>query len=209
MTGTTTIFSTIANIITLGASTVIFVAGGIGLVVGVYKFCTGGFGFMKAVKKVSRFVDRVDVLIDDFWPEILSGLESKKLISTGSTARWTSSQAKILKSHSPISITPLGDKILSDVGFSDVYKNNSQKILDYVKLKLEDRNNITDLDIEQASLEVGAELFDKDDSIIQIAKEYLFQNPTMPVSQLKVLIGIFIRDKILDDSTIKSLVTTK
>jgi len=134
----------------------------------------------------------------------LSGLESRRFISTGSTARWTSAQAKILKASSPIKITPLGNKILMDIGFEDVYSKSSNKILEYVKEKLANKTNLTDLDIEQASLQVGAELFEKDVSIIEGAKKYLFEHPTMPTSQLKVLIGIFIRDKMLKDESIKS-----
>lgn len=199
-------FSGISSFVTFGSNLVVLIAGAFALIFSVYKLCTGGFGFMKATHKVSKFVDRVDVLIDDFWPEILSGLESKSLISTGSTARWTSTQARILKTQSPIQITPVGNKIIADIGFSGAYSTSSEKILSQVRSKLADKSNITDLDIEQASLQVGAELFDQDDSLIEEAKKYLFEHPTMPVSQLKVLIGIFIRDKIITDENTKKAI---
>ena len=196
------VFTQASSFVDFGSKLVIVVAGAIGI----YKLCTGGFGFMKAIKKVNLFVDRVDVMVDSFWPEILSGLEKKDLISTGSTARWASIQAKVLKAQSPMSITPAGNKILEDIKFADVYSSKSVKILEEIKGKLAGKSNIAELDIEQASLQVGAELFDRDDSMLAEAKKYLYEHPALPIAQLKVLIGIFIRDQILNNPETKTKV---
>lgn len=200
---TTTVLATLKELVNFGSSTVIFLAGVLGTLYFIYKTSTGGFGFMRAVNKVSKFVDRVDIIIDDFWPEILSGLEKKGFASDGATAKWTSAQARVLKSTSPIEITPIGQEIVNKIKFEEAYNTNKNKILNLVKDKLSGKTDIADLDIERASLKVGADLFDSNDPTISEAKKYLFQEPNTPVSELKVLLGIFIRDKIIKDQSVK------
>jgi hypothetical protein len=192
-------FTTLNSIVTFGSSAVVLLAGTIALTYSVYKLCTGGFRFVKVTKKISKFVDRMDVLIDDFWPEILSGLEKKGFINTGTSAKWTSVQAKILRSQSPIEITESGREIINEIGFDKIYSDNSSKFQKLLKEKLTGISKLTEFDIEQASLKVVAELFDKSDLLIKSAETYTFNHPKMPISQLKALLGIFIRDKIIKD----------
>jgi len=193
----TSLFTTVNSIVAFGSHTVIFLVGVIGIVVFIYKLSTGGFHFIRVAKKISKFVDRVDVLVDDFWPEVLSGLEHKGFISIGASARWTSAQAKILKSQSPIEITESGKKIISEIGFDKIYVDNLSEFQKLLKDKLTGTSNLTEFDIEQASLKVVADLFDKSDLLIKSAETYTFNNPKMPLSQLKSLLGIFIRDTII------------
>ena len=191
--------STVHTIVTFGANAVILLAGVIALVVTVYKLSTGGFRFIKVTKKISKFVDRVDCLIDDFWPEILGGLEKKGFINIGTSARWTSVQAKILKSQSPIEITEAGKKIIDEIGFEKTYQDNLAEFQKLLRDKLVAITQVTEFDIEQASLKTVADLFDNSDALIKSAETYTFHHPQMPLSQLKALLGIFIRDKILKD----------
>lgn len=196
-------FTTIKDIVAFGSSAVILTVGIIALVISVYKLSSGGFRFIKVSKKISKFVDRVDVLIDDFWPEILGGLEKKGFINTGASAKWTSVQAKILKSQSPIEITENGKKIIGEIGFDKTYSDNLSKFQELLKDKLTGMSNLTEFDIEQASLKVVAELFDKSDLLIKSAETYTFNHPKMPLSQLKALLGIFIRDTIIKDPNMR------
>ena len=195
---------TAKNSVEFLAALVVAIAGAVGFVITVYKLWTGGFGFLKTFGKINKFVDRVDVLVDDFWPEVLGGLERKGLVSTGATARWTSAQAKILKSASPIQITDVGRVIITDIGFEQIYTENSIRILALVREKLGTKRSVTDFDIEQASLQAIGDLFNTDDPITANAKNYTFNHPQTPLSQLQALIGIFIRDKIITDATQRS-----
>ncbi len=192
-------FQTISSIVAFGSQMVILIVGVIVLIATIYGFFKGGTRFIRVSKKISKFVDRVDVLIDDFWPDILSGLERKGFLNIGASARWTSTQAKILKSQSPIQITDTGNKIISEIGFDKVYSDNLSLFQELLKDKITGIPVITDFDIEQASLKIMAELFDKSDLLIKNAETYSFNNPKMPISELKALLGIFIRDKIIKD----------
>jgi hypothetical protein len=194
-----TMTSPIEHFISVGAQVITLLVG-CGMVIAfIYGISKGGFRFLKAVKKIIKFVDRVECLVDDFWPEVLSGLEKKGFISIGSSARWTSMQAKILKSHSPIQITDAGNKLIKTIGFDKVYDDNSSKFISLLNNKLSGTTDNTDFDIEQVSLKLVADLFDISDPLIKCAENYSFNHPNMPISQLKSLLGIYLRDKIIND----------
>ena len=112
---TTTTYQSIDHFLTFASHIIIFIVGIVVLIITIYGLSKGGLRLLRVSKKISKFVDRVDCLIDDFWPEILSGLEKKGFINIGSSARWTSIQAKILKSQSPIQITEEGNKIIEEI----------------------------------------------------------------------------------------------
>ena len=198
-TSATSMFATVNNIVAFGSHAVIVIIGIIGMVTVVYKFWTGGFHFIKVAKKISKFVDRVDCVVDDFWPEILGGMEKAGYVATGASARWASAQAKILKSQSPIEITPTGRQIIDEIGFEKIYNDNVAVFQKFLKEKLAGTSVLTEYDVEQASLKVVADLFDKSDPLIKSAESYTFNHPQMPISQLQALLGIFIRDTIIKD----------
>lgn len=202
---TTTTYQSIDHFLTFASHIIIFIVGIVVLIITIYGLSKGGLRLLRVSKKISKFVDRVDCLIDDFWPEILSGLEKKGFINIGSSARWTSIQAKILKSQSPIQITEEGNKIIEEISFGKTYSDHLPLFQMLLKDKLIGIVNITEFDIEQASLKVIAELFDKSDPLIKNAETYSFNNPKMPLSQLKALLGIFIRDKIIKDPNMRQI----
>lgn len=112
MNGTTTVFGAVSTYVSFGANLLfILVAGGGGIIfiITLYK---GGSRFWQIGKRIGKFIDRVDMIIDDFFPDILQNMERMNLITQGALARWTSAQAKTLKSDSPITITDQGNHII-------------------------------------------------------------------------------------------------
>lgn len=157
----------------------------------------GGFGFLKFVRKFNKFIERVDVIVDDFFPDILGALEKKNLVALGTSARWTSAQARILKAQSPIEITSLGNQILNEINFSKTYADNLAEIKKRILENLSVQSS--EYELEQASLQVAIAMFDENDEFSRGSKSYLFTHPKMSASDIKSLIGIYMRNELRKD----------
>lgn len=206
MTGTTTAFTTISNYAQFGANLALILVTGGGAIAFIIAFYKGGSRFWNIGKKIGKFVDRMDMIIDDFFPEMISGLEKNNLITAGTLARWTSAQAKTLRSKSPIQLTEIGNQLIREIGFEDIYNNNTLIIINLLKERIIPRSNgavLTDYEIEQLSLLVSRHLFDSNNAIMTGAKNYLYNNPQFPASELITVLGIYIRDRISQDPTIR------
>jgi hypothetical protein len=187
----------------IAANVVIIIAGIITIIVAIVTISKGGFRLLRAANKLNQFVNKVECLINNFLPEIFDGLEKKGFLRSGTLARWTSLQAEILETKSPISITEKGHQIIKAIGFDKTYADNRTEFRALLKQQLRSTTNITEYDIEQASLKLVAELFDKGDAGIKSAETYSFNNPSMPISELRILLAIFVRDEILNDPDAK------
>lgn len=160
----------------------------------------GGLGLMKLVRKFNRFIDRVDVVVDDFFPEILGALEKRGLVTNGASAKWASVQARVLKAQSPIQITEMGKRLVGTIGLASDYTANAAAIKQRVLAALPE--HAAEYDLEKTALQVGRELFDEGGPVARNAKSYLFNNPGMAATEMQALIGIYIRDELLKDSDI-------
>mgnify|MGYP001560032319 FL=1 len=157
----------------------------------------GGLGLMKLVTKFNRFIDRIDVVVDDFFPEILGALEKRGLVTSGAGAKWASLQARVLKSQSPIQITDMGKKLVAAIGLAHDYTANAPSIKERVLAALP--QHAAEYDLEKTALQVGREMFDEGAPISRNAKSYLFNHPEMAATEMQALIGIYIRDELRKD----------
>ena len=200
MTGTTTAFNTINTYVQFGTNLTLLVFAMGGGILFIYSFTKGGFRFWHIGKRVGKFMDSIEMVIDDFFPEVLSGLEKNNLITSGVLARWTSARASTLKATSPIRITDQGTAIIVEIRFEQTYDENLAVIDSAVQEKLsarrDDGNTPTEYDIEQTSLIVSRELFDQNNVVMREAKNYLYQHPAFPASEMITLLGIYIRDRV-------------
>lgn len=190
------------NLLTIIRDIVVVIVGVIGIVIAFLTFAKGGFRLLKAANKINRFINKVDRLINNFLPDIFDGLEKKGFLRSGTLARWTSMQAEILEAKSPISITERGLQIIAEIGFDKLYADNKSDFQKLIRRQLEGSSNVTEYDVEQASLRLVAELFDAGNAWIKSAETYSFNNPQMPIAELKTLLAIFVRDQILNDPDI-------
>ncbi|MHB8853266.1 MAG: hypothetical protein ACYC6P_07920 [Ignavibacteriaceae bacterium] len=62
--------SPLEHIISVGAQMITVLVGLGMMIVFIYGISKGGLRFLKAAKKLSKFIDRIECLIDDFLPEV-------------------------------------------------------------------------------------------------------------------------------------------
>lgn len=100
--------------------------------------------------------------------------------------------ATLLKSFSPLTLTPEGLQYLQKVKFTDIFTEQSASFVQYI-----DQNSPkTKYDVEQ--LAIQAVLLHADEAMMQPIKVYLYNNPKDSLQSFAKVAGIYVRDKYLE-----------
>ena len=94
-----------------------------------------------------------------------------------------------LKTYSPIALTESGRKRISDVGFDEIFKEHKQDFFDFIISE----KAVTKYDIEISAIKSLSALLYKE--YFNPLKEYLYDNPNVDDKQLKLTLGIYVRDE--------------
>lgn len=98
----------------------------------------------------------------------------------------------LLKSYSPLTLTPEGLQYLKNVKFIEIFEQQPQSFLSYI-----DQNGPkTKYDVEQ--LAVQAVLLHADEAMMQPIKVYLYNNPKDSLQSFAKVAGVYVRDQYLE-----------
>ncbi|MFA6533578.1 MAG: hypothetical protein WCT37_00220 [Patescibacteria group bacterium] len=97
-----------------------------------------------------------------------------------------------IQSYSPLKLTTVGEKKIIDIGFADIFRNNSSDFLGFIKSE----SAGTKYDVEIAAIKSVKVLFDKE--YFNPIKSYLYNNPSENVDTLFTTLGVYVRDNYLE-----------
>ncbi len=94
-----------------------------------------------------------------------------------------------LESYSPLKLTDIGKKRIRDIGFDKIFEEHKQDFFDFINSE----KAKTKYDVEVSAIKSLSALFYKD--YFNLLKEYLYNKPEIDERQLRVTLGVFVRDE--------------
>lgn len=94
-----------------------------------------------------------------------------------------------LEEYSPFKITEKGEKWLREVGFIEIFNENSQDFFEFI----DSEKPTTKYDIENSAIKSFLILFEKE--YFDPIKKYLYTHPQESLSSMSKVAGVYIRDK--------------
>lgn len=97
-----------------------------------------------------------------------------------------------LQAYSPLKLTTVGEKLIKDIGFDNVFKDYMDDFCDFIdadspKLKY---------DVELSAIKSIFALADED--YMKFLKVYFYNNPDRNIKNVAPTLGVYIRDKYLE-----------
>ncbi|MDQ1284350.1 MAG: hypothetical protein QG620_698 [Patescibacteria group bacterium] len=99
-----------------------------------------------------------------------------------------------LKSYSPLNLTDKGVEFIKEIGFDKTFESNKKDFYGFIRSE----DPKTPYDIELASIKAVLFLFDNE--YFYPVKDYLYNNPEEKKSQVAGVLGVYIRDKYMEDN---------
>lgn len=118
-----------------------------------------------------------------------------KVISDFLTLNHSEFNLNELQGYSPVQLTEEGKRFLNNIGFTSIFNRNKKdffQCIDNEQPKLK-------YDVEVAAIKSIYTLSDKD--YMAFLKEYLYNNPTRNLGNTAPTLGVYVRDKYLEEHT--------
>jgi HJR/Mrr/RecB family endonuclease len=116
-----------------------------------------------------------------------------KVISDHLTSSSTDFNHTELQAYSPLELTEAGRKLIAELGFDNVFTKHKDDFCRFI----EDERPRLKYDVEKAAIKTVAALSGK--NYMNFLKVYFYNNPTRTISNLAPTLGIYVRDKYLED----------
>lgn len=98
-----------------------------------------------------------------------------------------------LQSYSPLQLTKAGEKLLSDLGFQNVFTQHKSDFFDFI----DSENPKLKYDVELSATKAVSALADKD--YMNFLKVFFYNNPTRNLQNTAPTLAVFVRDKYLEE----------
>ncbi len=154
-------------------------------IVFIISLCKGWWKFFCIAKKIGLFMDNL-------LPDVLSDLETKKILSKGTGSNWTKIiSGNVSTAHSPQELNNTGERIILESGIKKIIDDDLTSLIS----SLEQLNLKTALDVEQESFYVLKNMEDSDKFIP--VKHYLYNNPKRNMYLVIFAGALYLRNKYL------------
>lgn len=146
--------------------------------------------FLVVSNRLGAYKNKVDTL-ETKTEKLETGLQEVRDMAVRNEAI-AKERGPLIKNESPVSLTDRGERILIDSGGKKFVDDNFEEL----KNNVEESNPQTSYDVQELSKQVIESL--KTDERINSMKEYLFKEG-LELDDLTVVLGMYLRDKILTD----------
>lgn len=139
--------------------------------------------------KIGRKLEKIDKMESDM-KKVKSNLKlvSDSLIKTATVEF----DHELIQSYSPLKLTGKGEKFIEKLGFDKIYVEHKKDFFKFI----EEEKAETEYDIELAAIKSTLILFNK--KYFSPIKDYFYKNPKTDKTKIMVVLGIYIRDKYLE-----------
>jgi len=151
--------------------------------------------FIVATLKIGEYKNKVDQAIRDIGEIRKEEREIRDKVIACETS--LKEREPLTKRKSPVTLSDRGNHVLTESKGKDFVDSNYEEL----KLAVEKTNPQTSYDIQESSRQIMDNL--RDDARINPIKEYLFKEG-MELEDIIVVLGIYLRDKILKEKGIEA-----
>jgi hypothetical protein len=116
-----------------------------------------------------------------------------KVVTDYLTKFHTKFEPRELRVFSPIQLTAEGNKLITEIGFDNVFEEYEDDFLDYISQE----KPMLKYDVEMTAIKSIYFLADR--SYMQFLKVFLYKHPERNMHNIAPTLGIYVRDRYLED----------
>jgi len=139
------------------------------------------------------FVGRKLQILDDLQSTVNKIKSNIKVVSDYLVKNNSTFSPTELQAYSPIKLTQVGNDFIKKIGFDNIFEKHKN---DFFRC-IDDENPKLKYDVEAAAIKSVSSLYDKD--YMELLKVYFYNNPNRNISNTAPTLGIYIRDKYLEN----------